>query len=89
VSRRKVLLTVRCKRRGHPFGYVVREDGADWVEVPRAFATKENKWKGSPLRAPLARGSGHRGACDCGMWVLMMHDELLDGMSRRESTIIR
>ena len=85
---KSALIAMIC-REGHPFAWVEREDGVVYVEIPRFNAREENGWIGTPRRTELKRGSLHRAGCACGMWLLVSHEELEDGVSAGRRRIVR
>jgi len=100
MSRRWVLLTVRCKRRGCELGFVVREGRRRYFEVKHAHPAKSNGFVGTPLREPIdprvtrepidprVQVSGRLGCKDCGIVTgFVSHRELLLAVSRGDDTL--
>lgn len=88
VRRSRGILRVICPK-NHRMATVDRDrDGAWCLDIERSFARRWNRWRGTPMRVPVAAGSTNRMACACGRWDLVSHEDLIEAAERGDTVFI-
>jgi hypothetical protein len=83
VNRRKTLLKLRCRNKGHLVVKVVDSDDSDVLTIEAArYCAGRDRETWTPASFSLIKGSGHRYGCACGMSNLIRDDGLAAAVAR-------